>query len=370
MKEIGGQFHLPVSLLFKRPLYQFDRFIANSTQYYLTSSGRDSLVLIINALGLSHNCEVLLPAYLCGEILRPFKEANIKFTFYKINADLSIDINDIEKRITKETKILLVIHYFGYPQPIEELQKLSREHSLLLIEDSVQSFLTRYNGKFLGCFGDVAFNSFIKFLPVLDGSLLLLNNKEIKDNWQNLKLSKRSLNYLAYISLRFLAMSIKSLSVSMGIIPKPLFLWLFAEANKMFDKYPKPVRISFISKTLLESFNFDHITWKRRRNFQYLLDNWHSDIVQPLFHELPTDVCPLGFPVVVKGKRDHIKEELIKRKVYPPIHWNLPPDIDKEEFKTSWKFSQEVLTIPVDQRYQLKDMEYILRQIEVIEGNQ
>ena len=135
----------------------------------------------------------------------------------------------------------------------------------------------------------------------------------------------------------------------------------------MLNKYPKPAKISVLSKSLLYKFDFDEIVSRRRRNFQYLLDNWHFKIIQPLFHSLPPDVCPLGFPVIVKD-RDYIKQELIKRRIYSPIHWNLPPDIDKEEFKGSWEISRHILTIPVDQRYGLSEMDYILEQIQEIEA--
>lgn len=362
--EIGGEFYLLIPHLFKRQLKQFDGFILQDARYFLTSSGRDSLKLIIRILDLTQHDEVLLPSYLCGDILRPFKEENVGFAFYRVNADLSVSIGDIKKKIKSNTKALLIIHYFGYPQAIKEIQKLTKEHSLYLIEDTAQSFLTKYNGQFLGSAGDLAFTSFRKYLPVLDGSLVLLNREEINNSF---KWARPSPTHIFYLCLRYLGMSFKNLYLKAYFVPKPLFLWLFTKADEMLNEYPKPAKISALSESLLHKLDFDSITMKRRGNFQYLLDNWHFDIAQPLFNELPAGVCPLGFPVLAKD-RDHVKQELIKRKVYPPIHWNLPLEIDEDEFSVSWEISQTILTIPIDQRYELKDMHYILRQMEEIEG--
>ena len=366
MREIGGEFPLPVSYIFTRRTNQLRRFIPNSAQYCLTASGRDSLSLIIRILGLTQNDEVLLPSYLCVDILTPFKEEGVNFTFYKVDGDLRVDIGDIEGKITRKTKALLIIHYFGYPQAIGEIQKLAEERSLYLIEDAVQSFLSKSNGRLLGQFGYIGFTSFRKFLPVLDGSLVLINREQMNNNFKCIW-AKASATHLLYLCLRYLGMSLKNLYLKIHLIPKPLFLWFFALSDRVLNKYPKPAKMSDLSKRFLSRLDFGDIITKRRTNFQYLLDNWHFDIIQPLFHELPTDVCPLGFPVLARD-RDYIKQELVKRGIYPPIHWNLSSDIDKKEFKTSWEISQEILTIPIDQRYELDDMDYILRQIEEIEG--
>jgi len=361
-KEIGGEFEFPVSCLFKRQVYQLDRFMPDGTRLF-TSSGRDSLSLIIRVLGLTRDDEVLLPSYLCPEILRPFRDADIAVNFYRINKDLSIDLDDIAKRITKKTKALLVIHYFGYPQPLKKLLQLSQNHSLFLIEDTVQAFLTGCDGQPLGSVGDTCFSSFRKFLPVLDGSLVLFNIKSssVECNW-----STQSLTHLFYLCLRCLGMILKNVYLKTFLVPKPLFLWLFRQADELLSRYPKPAKISSLSQSLLHKFDFYEIVSRRRANFQHLLDNWHFKTARPLFLNLPPDVCPLGFPVIAED-RDYIKKELIHRGVYPPIHWNLPAEVDQEEYKTPWQISRHILTIPIDQRYETKDMEYILKQFEKIE---
>jgi dTDP-4-amino-4,6-dideoxygalactose transaminase len=361
-REIGGEFHLPLSCLFSKRLNHLGTLMPKDSRCFLTSSGRDSLKLIIKTLGLTRNDELLLPSYLCGDILRPLKEEDLNFKFYKINRNLTIDIGDIEKKITRKTRTLLIIHYFGYPQPIKEIQKLARERSLYLIEDVVQSFLSKYDGQALGTFGDFAFTSYRKSTPVLDGSLLVVNNHEIdlKVNWR-----KPSLRRFLYIWLRCLAMGLKTLYLNSHFVPKPLFLSLFSWSDEILNGCPKPAKISRFSRNILNKFDFDSLILKRRGNFQYLLDRWRFSSIHPLYRELPEKVCPLGFPVLAEN-REFVKQELIKRGIYTPVHWNLPSEVNKDEFSNSWDVSRHILTIPIDQRYGIDDMNYILRQIQEI----
>lgn len=358
-REVGGEYDLPISWLCRKKLGQLNEFVSRRSHVF-TASGRDSLKLIIRVLGLTGDDEIMLPSYLCEAVLRPFKEEKVKFVFYRVNENLKIDITDIENKITHKTRALLVIHYFGYPQHLEQIQQLCGRHSIYLIEDLAQSFLTRRGGQFLGDAGDVSFNSFRKFLPVLDGSLLIINNKNIGfiPSWE-----RSSLNHFIYICCRLFGMKFKSIYLETRLFPKVMFLRLFIIADEFLNKYRKPARISFISKSILGRLDFEETILKRRRNFQYLLDNWHVDMFQPLFVDLPDGVCPLGFPILVEN-RDHVRNELIRRRIYPPVHWNLPVEIDKEEFDIPWKISQSILTIPVDQRYELNDMDYVLENIQ------
>jgi len=361
--EVGGEFYLSLSHFLSKTTDQFYHFIPDDAQLFFTSSGRCSLKIIIKALKLTKKDEVLLPSYLCEEVLKPFKEERIHVQFYKVDEHLIVDINDIKQKITKRTKALLIIHYFGFPQPIKLIQKLCRNYSIYLIEDVTQAFMSKQDNIPLGWFGDFNFTSFRKFLPVLDGSLLLFNKNLIYV--KKVKWKKYYLGYYLYQYLRFFGMFLKCLYLRLGIIPKFFFLKPFEYADKILNEYPKPVEMSRLSKKLLKKFDFDSIILKRRENFQYLLKNWTCVSIKPLFKKLPNNVCPFGFPAITKN-RDFIRQKLIKRKIYTPVHWNLPIEIDKKQFRTSWEISKNILTIPIDQRYGKPEMDWIINALKEI----
>lgn len=73
---------------------------------------------------------------------------------------LNIDVEQAARLINKKTKAILPVHFAGYPCDMERLGALARKHRLALIEDAAHAIGTRYSGKLIGSFGDVAVFSF------------------------------------------------------------------------------------------------------------------------------------------------------------------------------------------------------------------
>ena len=69
-----------------------------------------------------------------------------------------------------------------------------------------------------------------------------------------------------------------------------------------------------------------------------------------LYNDIKGDIVPLGFPIL-SDNRDEIIEELKKKKIFCPIHWKLPSDVDKKEFHDSWRVSNRILTIPITKNF-------------------
>ncbi|QQS43476.1 lipopolysaccharide biosynthesis protein RfbH [Candidatus Roizmanbacteria bacterium] len=73
---------------------------------------------------------------------------------------LNMDADQIEKAITPRTKLIMMAHTLGIPFDLEKVQYLAKKHDLWLIEDSCDALGSRYDGKFVGTFGDIATYSF------------------------------------------------------------------------------------------------------------------------------------------------------------------------------------------------------------------
>jgi len=91
---------------------------------------------------------------------------------------LTIDPNDIEHRITKRTKAIVVVHYCGYPTDMAPIMKIARKHKVKVIEDVSHAHGGLYKGKLVGTIGDVAAMSVMsgKSLAVGEGGFLMTNN--------------------------------------------------------------------------------------------------------------------------------------------------------------------------------------------------
>jgi dTDP-4-amino-4,6-dideoxygalactose transaminase len=352
MREIGGEFSLPTEYLRERNTNQFAEYSDYPAKVFL-SSGRGALRLIAKGLKVRKEDEVLLPSYLCKEVVKPFKDELLKVKFYKVDETLSVDIDDLQNKIGEKTRALLFIHYFGFPQTAVYEIKALCEGKILLIEDLVQSFLTRYQRKVLGSVGDVTISSYQKWIPIPDGALLGINNASFHVPPVKRILSDKNL----YVKNRLQGLELKGNYLKQPTFPKETFRKLFLSAEKLVNT--TPIGMSNHSRRMLSKFDFEAIINKRRANFSYLLNcltNFKS--AKPLYRKLPKGVCPLGFPILAKD-RDDLKKMLIKNRIYPPIHWKLPSDIDKDEFSVSWQISDHILTVPIDQRYNTEDMQFV-----------
>jgi len=356
-KSKGYANALPMSYMLKDELEQFERYIP-SDNYIFLSTGRGGIKHIIGTLKLTTKDEILLPSYLCPWILPPIREEGVNVKFFKIKKDLTVDIDDIKNKVSYNTKALLIIHYFGFPQPIEEILDLCESKNLFLIEDCAHAFLSKYNGKLLGSFGNSSIFSYRKTLPVPDGALLVYKNPSLvpmqidgkinlmRSLYSIMETSALVLNQYSYYSpIDFL---VRGLSYS---------------AKKIINIYPKPTNPSYITRLLMHKFDLEEIINRKRNNFRYLLENLDIKGFQPLYPDLPEGVCPLWFPVLTEN-RDIIRKKLKKSGISTPLFWKLPKEISETQFRDSWNVSNKILSIPIGSIQEV-DMSYI---VQILEG--
>jgi perosamine synthetase len=110
--------------------------------------------------------------------------------FADIEADtLNIDANDIEKKVTKKTKAIVVVHYGGHACDMDRIMAIAKKHSLKVIEDCAHGCGGEYKGKKLGSIGDAACFSFhaVKNLATGEGGMITVNSKEHNDRLRKLR---------------------------------------------------------------------------------------------------------------------------------------------------------------------------------------
>jgi dTDP-4-amino-4,6-dideoxygalactose transaminase len=321
------------------------------------ASGRDALHWIIAALGLDPGSQVLLPAYLCESVVKPFVASGMRVVFYGITRDLRVDTADLARKLSPETKILLYIHYFGFPLELPSEVIIAAGTQVITVEDSSHALLSRLDR--LPIRGDIEFASYRKLLPIPNGAVASWNAQRLP----HLKpvRSRFSVQNLEAISFRCAGGLFKGLWLqSPWVYPKGTFRWLFFRSDTLLDAYPKPAGMSAISRHLLGRIDLERVIQARQQNFRYLLARLGGrDDLRPMYASLPQEVCPLGFPVLAED-RDGLARHLINHQIYPPVHWALPRVVDRGEFPEAWAVSDRILTIPIDQRYTVEDMARIV----------
>jgi len=102
---------------------------------------------------------------------------------------LNIDPADVERRITPQTRVLLVVHYGGHPCDMDALLEIAQRHNLLLIEDVAQACGGSYRGRKLGSLGHIGCFSFEskKNLSTGDGGMLVTDDDVVAERVRRLR---------------------------------------------------------------------------------------------------------------------------------------------------------------------------------------
>ncbi|MEA2488581.1 MAG: perosamine synthetase [Acidobacteriota bacterium] len=157
----------PLSLLLRRPCAAMAEALAVAPARFQFS--RDALHAWFGRRGGT----VWFPSFHCGMEVRAAVDAGCAPRFYRVREDWTIDEDDFMARVSSEPGPVVLIHYFGFAQPgIERLARWCRERGVPLLEDCSHAFLSRFDGRLLGTFGDAATFSLYKTLGMVDGGAL------------------------------------------------------------------------------------------------------------------------------------------------------------------------------------------------------
>ena len=105
--------------------------------------------------------EIIIPSLCWSTSLWPIVQSGLKPIFVDIDKEtLNMNLTDLEKRITKRTKGIMLVHVLGNSTDMTKLMKIKKRYKLILIEDTCESLGAQYKSKFLGTFGEFSSYSF------------------------------------------------------------------------------------------------------------------------------------------------------------------------------------------------------------------
>jgi perosamine synthetase len=135
---------------------QFARL--TSTRYGLfVNSGTAALHSAYMAVGIKPGDEVLVPAYTWFATAAPILQCGGIPIFCDIDPNtLTMDPEDAERRITDRTRAICVVHVWGNPAALDRFRRLADERGLVLIEDASHAHGASFQGRPVGCWGDIA----------------------------------------------------------------------------------------------------------------------------------------------------------------------------------------------------------------------
>lgn len=323
--------------------------------YFPFNSGRSSLLAILGSLNLNEGNEIIIQAFTCTAVISPIIKAELKPIYCDIDNNLNLDPNDLIKKITPNTKVVIAQHTFGFPAQIEKIAQICKENNLILIEDCAHCLGNKINNRYLGTFGDIAFYSFgrDKVVSAGFGGMVGVNDdiiaNRLKNFSENLEFPKSSWTIKQILHPIFINYCILPLYnfLSIGKIIGKLFLILNITAKSVYDDEKKgkwspffPKKMPGALKILTNNQLFKLLIFQQRRKdiASFYSNNIPNGFI-PGFQNINNNIYLIRYPILINdvSKKKKILNFLNKKGIYLYDGWSdsiiVPPDSDINKFK-------------------------------------
>ena len=313
---------------------------------------REALLAIVQKYRESEK-KVLLPAYTCQTVIDPFLQEGWKIEYYNINRRLRIDTEDLLAKYKAFKPNLSVAHpYYGADLSQEELKVFSdlKKDGCTLVEDLTQCIFSNQRSEIFNYFT----GSYRKWFPIPDGAFLIGEDFVVEDMMENIGFVQPMADamYLRGAFLQTGDNNIKEISRRVG-----------NTAISFISGIIEPHIMSGLSQYILSGIDIETTKKKRFANYRYLYDHIQkSRICEPVDRNIDELTCaPLFFPIYVKD-RSIFQKKLAQQEIYAPVLW--PVHTDSLLINDSIKqIYDEMLMLPIDQRYGENDMKRIVEVI-------
>lgn len=314
------------------------------------ANGTDALKIAVLACGLEKGDEVITVPFTFIATTEAIVQAGCIPVFVDIDPkSYTIDPKNIEKKITKKTKMILPVHMYGHPSDMEEILRISKKYNLKVIEDCAQSFSAKYklptsDFRFTGSLGDAGCFSFFpaKNLGCFgDGGMVITDNKGIYENAMALRNHGQRQKYYSEMdgfNSRLDTLQAAILSVKLKYIDK----WTQMR-NEVAGKYNELLKdaadVPSVSGNCRHSFNYYTLRFK---------DKAARDKVQEHLSENEI-ACQIYYP-----------QSLHLQKVYEKLGYK------KGDFPVSEKMQDETLSLPMYPELDDEKIKYIAEKIKEV----
>jgi len=160
------------------------------------SSCTTALHLALIVSGIGEGDEVICPSMSFIATANSIRYTGAIPVFAEVDTDYNLDAADVEKRITKKTKAILLVHQMGMPADIRAFQALCNRYSLKLIEDAACAAGSSYHGQKIGSHSDLVCFSFHprKVITTGDGGMITTSNEAFYKRLKLLRQHGMSIN--------------------------------------------------------------------------------------------------------------------------------------------------------------------------------
>jgi dTDP-4-amino-4,6-dideoxygalactose transaminase len=166
---------------------QFEEKLADylGVKYVVTVGNATlGLQLALRALDVKTGSEIITTPFTFAATTNIIVYEGFKPVFADIDQDTyCINPDDIERKITLNTSVILPVHVYGNPCDVERINKIADENHLKVVYDAAHAFGVTYKGNSLASYGDVSVLSFhaTKLFQTIEGGAVITNQKDIAE---------------------------------------------------------------------------------------------------------------------------------------------------------------------------------------------
>lgn len=356
MREFGSE-HPAIVL----PDGYFDSLGDLGREITYLRSGREALMAVALDCKKEVKSVLLMPAYCCWSMCAPFEKVGWKVVYYRLNTDLTVDMSYMDILLEEyHPSAVLTMNFFGVASTCQAVNRIKEfDSSITVIEDfSHCTFSVRdiFNERV-----DYYVSSIRKSVGVCDGSIILSREKlcvsvnPYTEGFSNSRVTAQTLKgQYAY---------------SKSEEEKQTFLSMLRNGEETLNQFEAVHAISPTASRMLGLINGETIAYARRENMKHLVSLLKGKVRMHESIHFSYAGAPFSLPVIV-DEQALIQKKLAENGVYAAVLWPLSEEAGRV-CENSLYFSEHMLSIPIDQRYNWDDIEDMANIIlKVVNGNE
>ena len=311
MKEYGGYIELDT---YNLPMLHGDAVALNC--------GRNCLAYLINAKGIK---KIVIPYFLCNSVKNLCKRENVQIRYYHINESFLPENVDVQ-----EDEWLYIVNYYGQLK-YEQICTLKQKYARIIVDNAQDYFQMPVSGV------DTLYTC-RKFFGIADGAFLYTDAR------LDVELPiDESFERMHFLLGRFERTASE-------------FYMEYVANNELFGNEPIK-RMSKLTNNLLHGIDYGFVKQRRTDNFRL----YHENLKCMNQLELKEVEGAFAYPMLIDNGAE-VRKGLQQKKIYIPTLWpNVLDNVNKNLME--YKFAENILPLPCDQRYAEEDIQYIVKKI-------
>lgn len=298
---------------FTQRCHTFLQNVLGVPKVLLTTSCTHALEMAALLLEIQPGDEVIVPSFTFVSTANAFVLRGAKPVFADIRPDtLNLDERQLESLITDRTRAIIPVHYAGIGCEMTQINAIAARYAIAVVEDNAHGLFARYQGQYLGTFGQLATQSFHETKNFIcgEGGALLVNDPDYLERAEIIreKGTNRSRFFRGQVD-KYTWVDVGSSYLPSDMLAAFLYAQLeskeeiFSNRKRVWDLYhanlaawaeDNGVRLPLVPGDCEQSYHMYYVLLPSLEDRQALIRHLAARNIQAVFHYLPLHLSEMG----------------------------------------------------------------------------